>query len=145
MRYFMQIASDPLSSLSLSLFNVNTSTAYVELTSDSLIVKEGNLFHEKFDLSNLQRAELIPWPWYAGVGVRSDFQGLVAAVTSCEKVVCIPLLQEKNVFVPILGPVGLQLSCKRLAFSLQDANAFLTHFNADRADPSGAPTQISID
>ncbi len=141
----MHIAQDPVSNLTLGLFNVNSDTAYVELTDQELILSEGNLFKDRFSLDQMGRAERITWEWYMGLGVRTDFQGLVAPITSLDNVIEIPLLQSKEVFIPILGPLGLQVPCRRLVLSLQDADAFLEEFNQDRVDPNQGPTKVPID
>ncbi|MEN9203123.1 MAG: hypothetical protein Q6K80_01850 [Thermostichus sp. DG_1_6_bins_120] len=129
MRYYMAIDSNPLSSLSLSLFGVSGESAYVDLLPDKLIVRAGSLFKETFSLGELGQGERFPWPWYYGVGIRTDFQGLVGPITSTQGVVAIPLLEEKPLFIPLLGPVGLQLPCKKIIFSLRDPDTFLTNFN----------------
>lgn len=145
MRYPMQISQDPLSSLAFPLFNITEENAYVELTSEELIVKESSLFDERFPLTDLGRAELISWEWYNGLGVRTDFQGTVAPVTSLEKVIAVPVLRERKLFIPLLGPLGLQVPCSKLVFSLRDADTFLTHFNAGRVNPQQGPTSVPIE
>jgi hypothetical protein len=145
MRYPMQIAQDPVSSLVLPLFQLNATNAFVEMLPDELRVKAGSLFDERFSLSNLGRAELISWEWYMGLGLRTDFQGTVAPVTSTEKVIAIPLLQQKLLFLPILGPLGVQVPCRRIVVSLRDVDTFLTSFNAGRVKPEEGPSSISID
>ncbi len=145
MRYPMQISQDPLSSLAFPLLNITEENSYVELTSDRLIVKESTLFDESFPLSDLGRGELISWEWYNGLGVRTDFQGTVAVITSLEKVIAIPVLQERRLFISLLGPLGLQVPCDRLVFSLRDADTFLTNFNAGRVNPQQGPTNVPIE
>ncbi len=145
MRYPMNIAQDPISNFALSIFNINSNTAYIELTAESLIVKEGNLFEETFELNNLGRAELIPWEWYMGIGLRTDFQALVAPVTSTEKVVQISLKQSRLLFLPLAGPIGFRVPCTKLAFSLRDVDTFLSNFNAGRVNPDQGPTTVSIE
>ncbi len=145
MRYPMNIAQDPVSSVALPVFNITSTTAYVELTASALIVKEGSLFEETFDLSNLGRAELIPWEWYMGIGLHTDFQSTVAPITSMEKVIAIRLNEAKPTFLPLAGPLGFQVPCKRLIFSLRDADTFLTNFNAGRVDPDQGPKTVTIE
>lgn len=145
MRYPMQIAQDPISSLVMPLFQLNATNAFVEMLPDELRIKAGSLFDEKFSLSNLGRAELTTWEWYMGLGLRTDFQGTVAPVTSTDKVISIPLLQQKLLFLPILSPLGLQVPCRRLVVSLRDVDTFLTSFNAGRVKPEAGPSSISID
>ncbi len=145
MRYPMQIAQDPISSLVMPLFQLNATNAFVEMLPDELRIKAGSLFDEKFSLSNLGRAELTTWEWYMGLGLRTDFQGTVAPVTSTDKVISIPLLQQKLLFLPILSPLGLQVTCRRLVVSLRDVDTFLTSFNAGRVKPEEGPSSISID
>lgn len=144
MRYPMNVARDPVSAFAFTLVNINESNSYVELTESELIVSEGSAFDETFALSELGRASMSSWEWYMGLGVRADFQGTVAPITSLEKVVSIPLIEERSLFIPLLGPLGLKVSCKRLVFSLVDPDSFLVTFNANKPDPE-RPTSISID
>jgi hypothetical protein len=140
----MQVASDPITSTLLALFDVTPSTAYVELSEDTLIVKAGNLFRESFPLNNLGRATLSSWEWYMGLGLRTDLRGTVAPITSLEKVVSIPLESEQMLFLPLLGPLGLRVPCHRLVVSLADPDSFLVTFNAGKSDSSG-PSSIAIE
>ncbi|MEN9231771.1 MAG: hypothetical protein Q6L68_12780 [Thermostichus sp. DG02_5_bins_236] len=145
MRYYMAIDSNPLASLPLSLFGVSGESAYVDLLQDKLIVRAGSLFNETFSLSELGQGERFPWPWYYGVGIRTDFQGIIGPVTNTQGVVAIPLLEEKLLFIPLLGPVGLQLPCKKIVFSLKDPDTFLTNFNQGRPDVDGGPKNVVIE
>ncbi len=145
MRYYMAIDSNPLASLPLALFGVGSESAYVDLLQDKLIVRAGNLFKETFSLSELGRGERFSWPWFYGLGVRTDFQGMVGAVTSTQGVVAIPLLQEKNLFIPLLGPLGLQVPCKKLVFSLRDPDTFLANFNQGRPEANAGPKNVAIE
>jgi hypothetical protein len=106
-------------------------------------VRAGNLFNETFSLGELGRGERFSWPWFYGLGVRTDFQGLVGAVTSTQGVIAIPLLQEKMLFIPLVGPLGLQVPCKKLVFSLRDPDTFLANFNQER--PDGGPKNVVIE
>ncbi len=145
MRYYMAIDSNPLASLLLSVFGVSGESAYVDLLPDKLIVRAGSLFNETFSLSELGRGERFPWPWYYGVGIRTDFQGIVGPVTSTQGVVAIPLLEEKPLFIPLLGPVGLQVPCKKIVFSLKDPDTFLMNFNQDRPDGNTGIKNVVIE
>ncbi len=95
MRYYMAIDSNPLASLPLALFGVGSESAYVDLLQDKLMVRVGNLFNETFSLSELGRGERFSWPWFYGLGVRTDFQGLVGAVTSTQGVVAIRCCRKR--------------------------------------------------
>ena len=145
MRYYMAIDSNPLASLPLALFGVSSEAAYVDLLQDKLIVRAGSLFNETFSLSELGQGERFPWPWYYGVGVRTDFQGIVGPVTSTQGVIAIPLVQEKPLFIPLLGPVGLQVPCKKLVFSLKDPGTFLANFNQGRPEVNAGPKSVVIE
>jgi hypothetical protein len=145
MRYAMQIAQDPVSNVALSLFGINSQTAYVELTDDTLVIREGMLFQETFPLTSLGRAELTTWEWYMGLGIRTDFQGIVAPITSFEKVIAVSLLQEQKLFIPLLGFLGLQVPCRRIVFSLQNADTFMTTFNAGKVHATDGPTSVEIE
>ncbi|GAB4216349.1 MAG: hypothetical protein OHK0012_18430 [Synechococcales cyanobacterium] len=145
MRYFMKLADDPLSKLVSPLVNVSASTAYVELSESELEIKEGNLFHHRFPITSLGRAERTTWQWYMGLGLHTDFQGLVAPITSTDNLILIPLVQPTEVFLPLLGMLGLQVNCRSLIFSLSEADGFLTVFNQGRPDPNAGPTTVMID
>ena len=147
MRYSMQLATDPVSRAALSLFNVTSATAYVEIHEDELVVREGNLFQESFPLSSLGKAGLDNWEWYMGLGVRTDFQGTVAPVTSWDKIVSIPVDKPRSLFLPLLGSLGLQVECRRLILSVAEPDAFLIAFNSalhEAAEPD-APEPAELD
>lgn len=55
------------------------------------------------------------------------------------------LLQEKTLFIPLLGPLGLQVPCKKLVFSLKDPDTFLANFNQGRPEVNGAPKNVVIE
>jgi len=145
MRFLMKLADDPLSKLVNPLVNLSASTAYIELGETELEIKEGSLFHHCFPLTALGRAERTTWQWYMGLGLHTDFQGLVAPITSTENLIAIPVLQPTDVFLPLLGPLGLQVTCRRLMLSLVEADSFLTVFNQGRTDPQSGPTTVTID
>ena len=130
MRYPMHLATDPISKALLSLFDVTDSTAYVEIHEGELVVHEGNLFKESFPLVSLGKAGLDNWEWYMGLGVRTDFQGIIAPITSFDKVVSIPVEKPRLLFLPLLGSLGLQVECRRLVFSVEEPDAFSIAFNS---------------
>jgi hypothetical protein len=145
MRFLMKLADDPVSKLVSPLVNLSASTAYVDLDETKLDVKEGNLFQHSFPLTALGRAERTTWQWYMGLGLHTDFQGLIAPITSTENLIAIPVLHPTEVFLPLLGPLGLQLTCRRLLISLVEVDGFLTVFNQGRTDPQSGPTTVTID
>ncbi|MGK7908858.1 MAG: hypothetical protein AB4040_16740 [Synechococcus sp.] len=147
MRYSMQLATDPISSTALSLFDVTASTAYVEIHEDELVVQLGNLFKETFPLASLGKAGLDNWEWYMGLGLRTDFQGTLAPITSFDKVVSIPLEQPQKLFLPILGNLGMQVECKRLVFSVAEPDAFLIALNSalHEVEEPDAPEPAELD
>lgn len=145
MRYIMYIAQDPISSTLLSLLDISPATAYIEVTEDSLKIKLGRLYEETLPLSNFGRASLSTWDWFSGLGLRTDFQGTVAPITSFERVVSIPLIQSKTLFLPILGMLGVQVPCKRLVVSLVEPDNFLIAFNANKTEDPMGPSAIKIE
>ncbi|MGK7910345.1 MAG: hypothetical protein AB4050_02520 [Synechococcus sp.] len=147
MRFPMQLATDPISTATLSLFDVTPSTSYVEIHGDEVVIQEGNLFRETFSLSSLGKAGLDSWEWYMGLGVRTDFQGTVAPITSFDKVVSFPLVEPRSLFLRIVGSLGLQVECKRLVLSMAQPDEFLIAFNSalhEVADPE-APEPAELD
>ncbi|MEL7085700.1 MAG: hypothetical protein AAF268_10795 [Cyanobacteria bacterium P01_A01_bin.3] len=130
MRFPMQLAADPVSNAAFSLFEITSSTSYVDIHGDDVIVQVGNLFRETFLLSNVGKAGLDSWEWYMGLGVRTDFQGTVAPITSFEKVVSFPVLEPRSLFLRIVGSLGLQVECSRLVMSIAQPDEFLIAFNS---------------
>ena len=147
MRFSMQLATDPISTAALSLFDVTPSTAYVEIHDREILIQEGNLFRETFPLSSFGKPGLDSWEWYMGLGIRTDFQGTVAPITSFEKVVSIPLIEPRTLFLRILGSLGLQVDCKRLVLSVAQPDEFLIALNSalhEVAEP-GSPEPAELD
>ncbi len=146
MRFPMQLATDPISGAALSLFDVTSSTSYVDIHGDEVVVQEGNLFRETFPLSCLGKAGLDSWEWYMGLGVRTDFQGTVAPITSFEKVVSIPLVEPRSLFLRIVGSLGLQVECKRLVLSMAQPDEFLIALNSalHEVEDPGSPEPAEL-
>jgi hypothetical protein len=45
----------------------------------------------------------------------------------------------------LLGPVGLQVPCKKLVFSLKDPDTFLANFNQGRPEVNAGPKSVVIE
>ncbi len=96
---------------------VRDSNSYVAVEGDRLRVRFGWFFNQTFDVSDIAGAETMRWPWYYGLGWRSNLVGLIGLVASMQGVVAIRFRQRQRVggIVPFF-----KLRCDRLAVSLRE-------------------------
>ena len=101
---------------------VRDSNSYVAVEGDQLRVRFGWFFNQTFALSDIEIVEPIHWPWYYGLGWRSNLAGLVGVVASFRGVVQIRFRERQRVggIIPFL-----KLSCDRLAVSLREPDDFI--------------------
>jgi len=70
------------------------------------------------------------WPWYYGLGWRTNLRGLVGVVASMRGVVQIRFRQRQRVgIIPLV-----KLRCDRLAVSLEEPEAFMAALNEALGD-----------
>ena len=93
------------------------SNSYVAIEEDRLRVRFGWFFNETFALSDIEDVETMRWPWYYGLGWRSDLVGLVGLVASFHGVIAVRFRQRQRVagIIPFM-----KLRCDRLAVSLRE-------------------------
>jgi len=101
---------------------VRDSNSYVAIEGDRLRVRFGWLFNQTFALSDIEGAEPMRWPWYGGLGWRTDLRGLVALVASYRGVVAIRFRERQRVrgIIPFV-----KLRCDRLAVSLREPDELI--------------------
>lgn len=94
--------------------------SYLELTDDELHCKFGFLFDEAIPLSAIEGVEAnVRWPWYDGVGWRTNFRGRVGLVGTLRNIVCIKVApgRKAHLFLP--------LPLRKLYVSLEDGEGFV--------------------
>ena len=96
---------------------VRDSNSYVAVEGELLRVRFGWFFNQTFALSEIEGIEAMRWPWYYGLGWRSNLAGLAGVVASMRGVVVIRFRQRQRVggIVPLV-----KLRCDRLAVSLRE-------------------------
>jgi hypothetical protein len=102
---------------------VRDSNSYVAMEDDRLRVRFGWFFDQTFALGDIEGAEAMRWPWYYGLGWRSNLVGLVGLVASRRGVVAIRFRERRRVggIVPFF-----KLRCDRLAVSLREPDELIT-------------------
>jgi len=93
------------------------STSYVELRDGEMEVRFGVFYRQTIPLDEIESASEIHWPWFMGVGWRTNFTGQYGLIGSYQGVVELRLRESHRV-------LGL-LRYRRLAISLEEPQAFL--------------------
>ena len=101
---------------------VRDSNSYVAVEGDRLRVHFGWFFNQTFALNDIEGVEPLRWPWYYGLGWRSNLAGLVGLVSSFRGVVQIRFRERQRVggIIPFV-----KLPCDRLAASLREPDDFI--------------------
>jgi hypothetical protein len=110
---------------------VRDSNSYVAVEGDRLRVRFGWLFNQTFPLSDIESVEPMRWPWYGGLGWRTDLRGLVALVASYRGVVTIRFRQRQRV-----GSIVrfVKLRCDRLAVSVREPEELIAVLSREVAE-----------
>ena len=96
--------------------------SYAAIDGDVLHVRFGWLFNQTFPLTAVESAGPGRWPWYYGLGWRTNLVGMVGLVGSYSGVVEIRFKQRQRV-AGILPFV--KLGCDSLMISLKKPNGFI--------------------
>jgi hypothetical protein len=96
---------------------VRDSNSYVAVDGDRLQVRFGWFFNQTYALSDIESVEPYRWPWYYGLGWRSNLVGLVGVVASYRGVMLIRFRQRQRAggILPFI-----KLPWDRLAVSLRE-------------------------
>ena len=113
------IRRDPLWRPLLLLFGATAGRSSVELAEDRLAARFGWLFHHSFPLSEIEGAARRSWPFFYGIGWRSNLVGVIGLIGSRAGVVEVRFRRRRWLWML------LPLPCNRLAVSLQDPEQFL--------------------
>ena len=108
-----------------------TGNSYVELTEDHVLFHFGLLFRRSVPRGDVESARIRPWPFWYGVGWRTNFVGLVGLIGSYRGVVEVQLRKPVRAW-------GL-LPCRRITVSLQNPDAFVAVLRESPAAQAPAP------
>jgi hypothetical protein len=114
-RFAMRL--DPLWMALLLPGGATRATSYAELTDDELHIRFGFLFDRAIPRDQIAGAKERSWPWWMGLGWRTNLRGLIGLVGSYGGVVEITLREPLRVW----GVVP----CERIALSLEEPQAFI--------------------
>ena len=120
-----QIRIDPWWQPLLLVGGATRENSYIELDGDIVTARLGLVFRREIPRSHIEDAAAIAWPWYMGVGWRSNLRDQVGLIGSYQGVVELHLSEPFRV-------MGL-LSCTRLAVSVEEPEAFLAALGARAA------------
>ncbi len=111
------IRRDPTWRPLLVLFGGSADDSYVEITNESVRFRFGRWFDRTVPRSNIEVASRREWPWWMGVGWRTDMRGLVGLIGSSMGVVEVKLREPARRW-------GI-FPCESIAVSLDDPIGFI--------------------
>lgn len=120
------IRCDPWWVWALALIGALPSTSYVELGPSELVVRLG-LFRYRLDRRALVAAGPLTGSWWYGIGIHTDFRGLLIVNGSLAGLVELRLDPPKSTWL-LCFPIRV----RRLAVSLADPAAFLAALGLPR-------------
>jgi hypothetical protein len=112
-----QIRIDPWWAGLLLVGGATRQNSFAELSDGELHVKFGLLFDRTVAREQIEGAKEGNWPWWVGVGWRTNFRGTVGLIGSYRGVVEVKLREP-------LRALGL-LNYDRIALSLDEPQAFI--------------------
>lgn len=125
-----QIRIDPAWGPLLGLVGGRAADAYADVSADGIHFRFGPWFDRTIARNKIEAASRRDWPWWMGVGWRTDFGGLVGLIGSTMGVVEVRLTEPERRWAG--------LKCERIAVSLDDPDGFLDEVLA-RDTPSASP------
>lgn len=108
-------------------FGVTRDRAFVDVTNDEVRFHYGLLFDHTVTRADIETASRREWPWWMGIGLRTNFRGLIGLIGSYEGVVEIKLRTRIRTWVVF--------RCDRLAVSLDDPDVFIAAISSRAAAP----------
>jgi len=94
--------------------------SYVEIGAEVLRVRFGWLFDRYIPLAEIEDVRRGSWPWYGGIGWRTNLVSRIGLVGSYSGIVDIALKSRRLTWLLILP-----IPCKRLTVSLEDPDGFV--------------------
>jgi hypothetical protein len=111
-------------------FGGTASRSYVDIGAGGLRIKYG-LFEMQIAFDEIVSVRPGRWPWWGGLGWRSNLVGRIGLVASYSGIVDIELRTRRWVWL-----VMVPLPCKRVTLSLEDADAFIAALTARMKQPA---------
>jgi hypothetical protein len=102
-------------------FGGTAGRSYVEVGPRVLHVRFGWLFDRTFALDEIATVRRGNWPWWGGLGWRSNLIGRIGLVASYGGIVDIELKRKRRIWLAFLP-----LPCNRLTISLEEPDAFVS-------------------
>lgn len=93
------------------------SNSYVEVTPEAVTFHFGYLFNHTASRDDIREVKARSWPWWMGIGWRSNLRGLVAIVGSYRNVVEVSFESRSRAW-------GI-LPMNRIAISVEDPEGFI--------------------
>ena len=117
---------------------VRDSNSYLAIEGERLRVRYGWFFNQTFALNDIEGVEPSRWPWYGGLGWRSNLAGLIGLVASYRGVVEIRFRERQRVggIVPFF-----KLPCDRLAVSLREPDDLIAELRRHTSGEGAAKPQ----
>jgi hypothetical protein len=113
------IRRDPVWRPLLVLFGATSGRSYVQIEGDRLSARYGWLFDKAYRLSDIESVRRRGWPFFMGIGWRSNLVNLIGLIGSWNGVVEIRFREKQR------GWLILPYSIIRLAISLEEPEAFI--------------------
>lgn len=91
--------------------------SYVEVTDGAVTFRFGALFNRTVPRSEIVEAYRRDWPWWYGIGWRSNLRGVIGLIGSYQGVVEVKLATRQRAWAVF--------PCDRIAVSLEDPEGFI--------------------
>jgi hypothetical protein len=101
-------------------FGGTGSRSYLAITPDGLRLRFGWFFNRTIRFDEITAVRQASWPWWGGIGWRSNLVGRIGLVGSYSGIVDISLRRRRWVWMALLP-----LPCDRHTVSLEDPEGFV--------------------
>lgn len=115
----------------LLMFGGIQSNSFVDMTEEVVHFHFGFVFDRTVARSEVESVTRRSWPWWMGVGWRSNLRGVIGLIGSHEGVVEVKLRHKQRAW-------GI-FPCDRIAVSLQEPDRFVAELSGSVAKTSVAP------
>jgi hypothetical protein len=122
-----QIRVDPIWRPAVLIGGATRNNSYVDVDDEAITFHFGFLFNHTEDRDDITNIRKRNWPWWMGIGWRTNMRGLVGLTGSYNGVVEISFVGE----TPAWGFFKLN----RIAVSLEDPDGFIAALNEPRVSP----------
>ncbi|HEY5624945.1 MAG TPA: hypothetical protein VIT93_00500 [Dehalococcoidia bacterium] len=106
------------------------SNSYVEVTPEAVTFHFGYIFNHTEDRDDIRQVKARSWPWWMGIGWRSNLRGLVGLIGSYRNVVEVSFESRSRAW-------GL-LPMNRIAISVEDPEGFMKALQPPAPAPAAA-------